>query len=567
MDLQDVVRNAAAIHPPGQIRLVCPSCGPTRKPQHQKLQTLSIKRESGTAVYHCHHCGIEGRVRIDGADQYHDKFKPKAASQIGGMFGAAAERFLRARRIDVKLALDYGVRVDERYIREVGETACLCFPYVHDGTTYAWKFRALAEKGFSCEGAPATFFGADKVVEGGDVIITEGELDALALATAGIRNAVSVPNGAVMKVTDRGTIDPREDGKFKFVWHGTAMLKSAKRVLIATDGDGPGQAMAEELARRIGRAHCWRINWPDGTKDANDVLIKLGATKLLECINAAVPWPVAGLYRADHYRDRVVDLYVSGAPQAISTGYRELDQLYKVVPGQLTVVTGTPSHGKSQFLDNVMINIATTQGWRFAVCSFENPPVFHIPKLLTLAAGQPFFAADGGERMSRASLDRWYDWIGEHFDFIEQADGSSATIDSVLERATAAVQRNGIRGLVIDPYNYLDRPGDDNETRYVSDMLTKVRNFATAHDCHVWFVAHPTKLQRVEGKHPIPKGWDISGSFSWFSKADNGLTIHRPEDGGSEVHVWKIRWNWVGRHGIAKLDYDHLLGKYTDEKW
>jgi twinkle protein len=565
MDIADVVRNAAAVRSPGQTRLICPSCSTSRKPPHQGLKTLSVKVEGSKAIYLCHHCGIEGVVQMDGAVD-RGSFTPTPAARISRALTPSAERFLRARKIDLKVAVDYGVVVDDRWIRDIGETSCLCFPYIHDGVTYAWKFRALADKGFACEGAPVTFFGIGHVTSGADLVIAEGELDALALATAGIKNAVSVPNGAVMKVT-AGRIDPKEDGKFKFVWHATDLIRKAKRVLIATDGDAPGQAMAEELARRVGRAKCWRVAWPEGTKDANDVLIKLGATKLLECINAAVPWPVTGLYVTEHYQDKVVQLFASGAPTGISTGYREVDQLYKIVPGQLTVVTGVPAHGKSAFIDNIMVNVATSHDWRFVVCSFENPPAYHITKLLSLASGMPFFEVPGVQRMTREALDRWSGWLNDHFFFIEQADGNSATIDSVLESATAAVQRHGARGLVIDPYNYLDRGREDNETRYVSDMLTKVRNFASAHDVHVWFVAHPTKLQRVEGKHPIPKGWDISGSFSWFSKADNGITVYRPEIGGSEIHVWKIRWSWVGRHGIAKLDYDTIIGKYMDERW
>ena len=60
------------------------------------------------------------------------------------------------------------------------------------------------------------------------------------------------------------------------------------------------------------------------------------------------------------------------------------------------------------------------------------------------------------------------------------------------EDAVTAGCRNGIRGLVIDPYNELDhqRPAHMNETEYVSQMLTKVKRFAQHNDVHVWFVAH-----------------------------------------------------------------------------
>ena len=34
------------------------------------------------------------------------------------------------------------------------------------------------------------------------------------------------------------------------------------RIVIATDNDAPGDALAEELARRLGRERCWRVRWP-----------------------------------------------------------------------------------------------------------------------------------------------------------------------------------------------------------------------------------------------------------------------------------------------------------------
>lgn len=89
------------------------------------------------------------------------------------------------------------------------------------------------------------------------------------------------------------------------------------------------------------------------------------------------------------------------------------------------------------------------------------------------------------------------------------------------------MRRYGIRGLVIDPYNELDhaRPSSVSETEYVSQMLTKLKRFASYNDVHVWFVAHPRQLQNWRGEPP--NLYDISGSAHFINKADNGLVIHR----------------------------------------
>jgi hypothetical protein len=63
------------------------------------------------------------------------------------------------------------------------------------------------------------------------------------------------------------------------------------------DGDAPGLALAEELARRLGKERCYKVSWPDGSKDANDVLQNLGDATLRGCIDNAEGFPLRGLFR------------------------------------------------------------------------------------------------------------------------------------------------------------------------------------------------------------------------------------------------------------------------------
>jgi twinkle protein len=149
---------------------------------------------------------------------------------------------------------------------------------------------------------------------------------------------------------------------------------------------------------------------------------------------------------------------------------------------------------------------------------------------------------------------------------MEQADGAVSTIDDIIERAKVAVMRYGVRGVVIDPYNYIDKPHNVPETEFVSETLTKIKQFAVGHDVHVWFIAHPTKLKRDEtGGYPPPGGYEISGSAAWFAKADCGLTVHKgPHEYETEIHLWKVRFKWIGKTGMVMLAYDPVTGRYSD---
>ena len=204
----------------------------------------------------------------------------------------------------------------------------------------------------------------------------------------------------------------------------------------------------------------------------------------------------------------------------------------------------------------------------FAVCSFENPPAEHIAKLAEKRLGQPFWEGPT-PRMSELDLRVAMQWLGEHFYFIRAGD-EAPTIDWILETARAAVMRHGVRGLVIDPYNEVEhkRPDKMSETEYVSQVLGKVKRFAQAHGVHIWFVAHPAKMQRdPKGKIPVPTLYDISGSANWANKADFGVVIHRDWAERStkvEIHVKKVRFKSVGREGIVTLHYDRATGRYTE---
>lgn len=486
--------------------------------------------------------------------------------EASGTLNAWGIDYLQKRGISKETADKAGVFSTTRYFRKIGhESDALCFPYRHKGNVYAVKYRSLEAKDFSAEGAAETLWRLDTVSEDvEDLIITEGEMDCLSLIEAGYDNAVSVPHGAP-NIAKSDKIVPAEDRRFKFIWNATDQIDKAKRIIIASDCDGPGQALAEEIARRVGRDKCWQVELPEDCKDLNDVLRRHGIAALQNSVNNPNPWPVAGLYDIDKYSSDVTELFSRGLAKGFSTGLSVLDELYTVMPGQMTIVTGAPGSGKSELIDMVMVNLAEQFGWKFAICSFENPPAMHISKLLEKRVRKPFHQGSPG-RMTADERDAGLEWLQEHFMFIEQADGAPSTIDSILERAKVAVRRYGVRGLIIDPYNYIENEDRDSETKQVSDLLTKVRRFAVGHDVHVWFVAHPAKLYRKQdGSLPVPTGYDISGSAHWTNKADMGMTVHQNASTGYvEVHLWKVRFKWLGKRGACDLTYDTVTGRYSD---
>src|SRR5271156_1338010 len=266
-----------------------------------------------------------------------------------------------------------------------------------------------------------------------------------------------------------------------------------------------------------------------------------------------------GLRTVEDFQGDVLALYEGRAKIAYSTGYPSLNKHYKIRAGELSVVTGWPGSGKSQFVDHVCVNLARKHGWKFAICSFENAPDEHIGKLAEAYIGLPFH--DGpSPRMSKDDLTRALGWVHEHFVFI-RAEKDSPTIDWALARASIACRDKGINGLILDPYNEFEhvRAKDVTETQYIASMLARVKRYATRHQNHVWFVAHPQKPP-FQSADEAPGLLHISGGAHWANKADCGISVHRSFEGDKrsrtvEIHAKKIRFRAVGEPGMIKLQY------------
>ena len=282
--------------------------------------------------------------------------------------------------------------------------------------------------------------------------------------------------------------------------------------------------------------------------------------------------PYPGICAPILLKHRLEDLWDKGMPPGDKTGWPSVDRHYTVVPGQVTIITGWPGSGKSEWLDALLVNLSF-QGWRTAIYSPENQPLeVHTSKLLEKISGLPF-GAGPSDRLPRADMTAFLCEMQGKFAFVKMPEGGALSAAKVIDAANGWLEefKGQKRGLVIDPWNELEhhRPQGISETEYISQTLSHVRNWARANDVHVWIVAHPQKMRREEnGKLPVPRPDMISGSQHWWNKADCALTVWRdmeqPDSQNVELHVQKVRFKHVGRPGIVDLQYDRVTGRYHE---
>lgn len=271
---------------------------------------------------------------------------------------------------------------------------------------------------------------------------------------------------------------------------------------------------------------------------------------------------------AGDYLDSLEKLWDAGLPPGFKTGWPSVDAHYTVAPGQLTIITGWPGAGKSEWLDAVLINLSR-QGWHHAVFSAENQPTeIHLSKLVEKLSRKPFGAGPNA-RVARESLREYCDEL-RSFRFVSPRVDSVSLTSIVAACEAWLLEHKGPRGLVIDPWNELEHwrgPGV-SETEYVSQSLSFLRNWARVNAVHVWLVAHPAKQPRDNGKLPIPTPDMISGSQHFWNKADCCVTVYRDprnlESRETEIYVQKVRFKHIGRPGLVTLKYNRVDGTYSE---
>jgi twinkle protein len=552
-------------HTTGEFKTVCPACSAHRKKKHYPCLNLNLDK----GVWHCWHCEWSGTLG-KGEDRRSNPYAtPLIFRKPVYRQTALPQRvvdWFATREIPEKILARNRISYGPVYMPQVEqEVPAIQFPYFRNGEVVNVKYRDGRKFFRMSGGAERILYGLDDIA-GSTVLICEGEIDKLSLEVAGYTSVVSVPDGAPAPDTKH------YEHKFDFLLSAEALLKPLKRIILAVDNDLPGQRLAQELARRLGPERCYTVQWSSECKDANDVLMHQGAHIVRECIEHAEPWPVQGIVTIDMIRNGITQLYHQGIQRGTSPGWHKVAQHYTVRAGEFTIVTGIPSHGKSQFVSAMMINLAASHGWRFAVFTPEQYPLERYAALLMeQQTGQPFDGA--AVRMPPQQMEQAMDWLNASFCFLLPED-EAPTIGALLDLAKVQVYRMGIKGLIIDPWNEIEhsRPSHMTETEYISQTLTQIRRFARIHGVHVWIVVHPTKMTKAvsgayAGQYPPPSPYDISGSSHWRNKADNCLTLWRDVEAGDghvELHVQKVRYREIGHPGKIDLWLEKSCGRYNE---
>ena len=519
----------------GKTQGVCPWSTKCRKPANQKKKCSAYDWERGLGT--CHNCNktyqLHTYQRKGSSERVY--VRPDTPANFNEV-STNVETWFGTRGISKQTLKDLQVTEGPEFMPQTGKKEnTIKFNYFIGDQLINVKYRDGRKNFKLYKGAEKVFYNINSIVGYDTCVIVEGEMDVLALHEAGIPNAISVPNGATLNNNNLDYLDNCID-----------YFDDKTRIILAVDADEPGQMLQRELVRRLGAEVCYLLDF-NGNKDANDFLLEHGAEALRSAIHNARPVPLENVSTLKDIEDELKDFVKNGFKPGFQIGLKNFDDIFSTYTGQFVTVTGVPSSGKSDFVDQMVVGYNQLYGWKTAYASPENQPVYlHAHKLMRKHwQDMPRVDDIDGNKWEQVT-----NHVNDNYFFI---DMDKYSLESVLRKGAELVKRKGIKCLVLDPFNKIrdvDAKSDD-VNRYTMDYLAKIEAFCKKYDVLTFIVAHPTKMYKgQDGKIEEPTMYNIKGGGEWYDASYHGLLVHRDyEAKTTKVKVLKVKFQNLGENG------------------
>lgn len=534
----------------GEEKVKCPNCNEKRT--NKQDRSFSVNHDKG--VGHCHYCeaiAIKKDKSFVSSEKFY--FLPNQEWQNHTKLSDKLVKWIsNERKIRQETLIDFCITEERHYQPALNaEVNNIVFNYFEGETIVNKKYRSGGKKFTQTKDGKPILYNINAAIGADELWVVEGEFDVLALAEAGIKNAVSIPNGA-------------NDSNDYWV-NSERYLKSVKKFIIATDSDEKGIAVREKIAHRLGMYRCEYVEFEG--KDANEDLVN---GVLDKSVKNRKRFPIGGTFTVMDLMDKLKALHKNGLPKTLfpkKECFGDLKEKFSTMRGHLLVTTGIPSHGKSTFIEWYLLNLIEEYGMKASFFSPEHRPIeLHLSTFARLAVGKPFF---GEGAMTEVDIERFSKWSNDKIYFSSPDDGDAPDWDWVLDTFKAQMYAYGIDIFVVDAFNKVLLPKGSNKKDSIDDVLTRLTTFSQANNVLFVLVAHPTKMQKKEnGLYDVPSLYDVSGSADFRNQTHDGLCVYRHfgndiSEGFNEIINLKTKYTFQGEIGAkTQFDYDVTTGRF-----
>lgn len=452
--------------------------------------------------------------------------------------------YFATRHISEQTMLDWQIAADK--------DGNIVFPFYRDNELIYVKYRkpkryekSDGPKEWQMHNTEPILFGMDMTSFNKPLVITEGEIDCLALYESGVTNVVSVPCGC---------------NNLEWVNLCWEYLEKFNQIILFGDSDEPGLEMVSILSKRLGEDRCMipkeypEFIWEGKDqnricKDANEILMCYGPEFLKEMVDSCEPAPIKGVLELS----KIPFIDPTTVPRLL-TKIPALDNMIGgFSEGSLCIISGKRGEGKSTLTGPLCLN-AISEGETVCVYSGELSSYKFLEWIMLQATERKYieYKTDtrSGKNICCVSAEiqkRIKAWLeGKFFLYDNSIVTDEKQTDSILKVFEACARRYGTKTFVCD--NLMSAlVSADEENKAQAKFTAQLKAFANKYKAHVIVVAHPRKTAAGStfGND------DVSGSSAITNLADVVLNVEKSPKG---IRVTKNRD--FGVTGFVNTCYD-----------
>ena len=509
----------------------CPHCkgdGKDKDTFSINLKTGAFKCFRASCDYHGHFVELARDFGFRLENEQEQKYRKLPQKKIESK--PKAIEYLESRGISTEVCKRYNITT------QTNKDNILVFPFYDEQNILQFvKYRKIDfDKRFDknkewCEkDTMPILFGMAQCEDFDRLVITEGQLDSLSLATAGIKNAVSVPTGAV-----------------GFTWLANCWdwINQFNEIVVFGDYEKGKITLIDTLEKRLQKkVKCVRPEDYLCEKDANDILRKYGKEALVKAVENAELRDVKFVKRLAN----VEAVNLSDLPK-IKTGVRSLDRICGgLLRGHVVLLSGKRGEGKSTFMSSLVAE-AIEQDNSVFVYSGELPN-YHFKNWLDLQiAGAENIATrqneygDNEYYLTEETVNKINRWYYDKAFIFDNSAVNDDEYEGLLKVITDSICRYDIKLVCIDNLmTAMDCDANSDLYRQQSQFVKNLEKLAQQYDMAIILVAHPKKSNADFDNDTVSGSSDITNAVSFvfnYERAKDG------EDYDSKLMVTKNRLN------------------------
>lgn len=451
---------------------------PCTNPDCDSSDAMAIREDNSTFCFSCE-TNTQGN-NSGNLIERDDEMTTDVFEEIAGVEDVANYKSypITSRGISQKVVDHFGVKFETT---SSGAPSAHLYPYTKDGEIVAYKKRSLP-KSFSVMGnfKDVELFGQEQARGGKILVITEGEMDALAVAQA----YSDYKTGKIFPVVGLPSASSSA-----FIISQLEFINSFEKVVIMTDNDEPGKKVRDFLCNAIDIGKAFVAKLPE--KDANETLMKHNGQAIISAVWDAKEWSPAGIIKGediwDQYKARKLVESVP-YPSCLAGLNRKLKGIRQ---GEITLFTSGTGSGKSTVIKEIVLELLSSTKDKVGMISLEESVGDTAEKFISMAIRKNLsWGAQASEAEERAGFDKVF---GDERLVLLDHQGSVG--DSSLIKKIERLAQMGCKYLILDHITIAVSEGSEGLTgnAAVDKMMSDLLKICKRHNVWLGIISHLRK--------------------------------------------------------------------------